>query len=183
MQQRYRELKALDVELIAISIDNRLDAESIVERNRLTYPVLYDTTTVVSRSWGVFDLLRDSVAAPAMFVFGESGRLVAAHVGAHAGDRPGAEDILTVARHFMSGLPPPMRADPTATAVRSSESPTAVAPTAPAATATPAADITFAESSDLALDFTLPNAHGGEVTLSDYRADKNVVLVFYRAFW
>lgn len=38
-------------------------------------------------------------------------------------------------------------------------------------------------STDLAFDFTLPNVHGGDVTLSDFRDDKNIVLVFYRAFW
>lgn len=32
-------------------------------------------------------------------------------------------------------------------------------------------------------DFTLPDAHGGQVTLSQYLGKKNVVLVFYRAWW
>jgi peroxiredoxin len=32
-------------------------------------------------------------------------------------------------------------------------------------------------------DFTLPNANGGQVTLSQYLGQKNIVLVFYRAFW
>ena len=33
-------------------------------------------------------------------------------------------------------------------------------------------------------DFSLPVANGaGNITLSDYRGDKNVVLVFYRGFF
>ena len=32
-------------------------------------------------------------------------------------------------------------------------------------------------------DFTLPDAHGGEVTLSQYLGEKVVVLTFYRAWW
>lgn len=36
---------------------------------------------------------------------------------------------------------------------------------------------------DMAPDFTLPAATGGEVTLSQFRGDRPVVLVFYRAFW
>jgi peroxiredoxin len=33
-------------------------------------------------------------------------------------------------------------------------------------------------------DFTLPNAQGGPATqLSSYIGKKNVVMVFYRAFW
>ena len=37
--------------------------------------------------------------------------------------------------------------------------------------------------SDLAPDFTLPSARSGEFNLEAFRGDKNVVLVFYRAFW
>ena len=183
------------MELLAISVDNRLDAASIVDRNKLNFPVLYDTTTVVTRSWGVFDLLRDNVAAPATFVFAPEGHLVAAHIGQHAGDRPDANDILLVVREHMSGPPPALTQaaptpviPPTAT---SAPDPTATTASGPAETPasaedeTPAAgsDIEFDSSGDLAPDFTLPNAQGGEVTLSGYRGDKNVVLVFYRAFW
>ena len=31
--------------------------------------------------------------------------------------------------------------------------------------------------------FTLDSYHGARVSLADYRADKNVVLVFYRGHW
>lgn len=33
------------------------------------------------------------------------------------------------------------------------------------------------------IDFTLPRAGGGEITLSEIGRDQNTVLVFYRAFW
>ncbi len=39
------------------------------------------------------------------------------------------------------------------------------------------------ELGDLLIDFTLPRAGGGEVTLSEIGGDQNTVLVFYRAFW
>ncbi len=35
----------------------------------------------------------------------------------------------------------------------------------------------------VAPDFTLPQYDGGNVTLSQFRGNKNVVLVFYRGFW
>ena len=228
----------------------------MVERNELTYPVLYDTTTAVARSWNVYDLLGDGVSAPSTFVFAPAGHLVAAYIGSHAGDRPDAEDILKVARDFMSGPPPefvesppvvptptteptatsapeaPTPAD-TPTAAPGQPSPTAApgateapppddtptaapgqpSPTAdrnPIATPTPAAPpstpadrptavpnptaipeptattappITFEDDEDKAFAFNLPNAHGGQVSLDDYEGNKNVVLVFYRAFW
>ncbi len=64
--------------------------------------------------------------------------------------------------------------------------PTATPTPVPTATPTPvptATPVPPTPARELALDFTLPNAQGGEVTLSDYRGEKNVVLVFYRAFW
>ena len=209
----------------------------MVKRNELTYPVLYDTTTAVARSWNVYDLLGDGVSAPSMFVFAPAGHLVAAYIGRHAGDRPDAEDILKVAREFMSGPPPefvksppvvptptteptatsapeaPTPAD-TPTAAPGQPSPTAAPgateapppddtptpaappstpadrptavpnPTAiPEPTATTAPPITFEDDEDKAFAFNLPNAHGGQVSLDDYEGNKNVVLVFYRAFW
>ena len=219
----------------------------MVKRNELTYPVLYDTTTAVARSWNVYDLLGDGVSAPSMFVFAPAGHLVAAYIGRHAGDRPDAEDILKVAREFMSGPPPefvksppvvptpttapadtpapaataapppddtptaaPGQPSPTAapgateapadtptTSTKSAPTPTPVrnpiatrAPTAvpvptavPEPTATTAPPITFEDDEDKAFAFSLPNAHGGQVSLDDYQDNKNVVLVFYRAFW
>ena len=219
----------------------------MVKRNELTYPVLYDTTTAVARSWNVYDLLGDGVSAPSMFVFAPAGHLVAAYIGRHAGDRPDAEDILKVAREFMSGPPPefvksppvvptpttapadtpapaataapppddtptaaPGQPSPTAaqgateapvdtptTSTKSAPTPTPVrnpiatrAPTAvpnptaiPEPTATTAPPITFEDEEDKAFAFSLPNAHGGQVSLDDYQGNKNVVVVFYRAFW
>lgn len=35
----------------------------------------------------------------------------------------------------------------------------------------------------VAPDFTLPNANGSPITLSELSSEKPVVLVFYRAFW
>ncbi len=177
-------------------MDGRPQAEAMIDEYDLKYPVLYDTNTVVSRSWNVFDLLGDGVSAPATFVFAPEGHLVAGHIGRHAGDRPDANDILKVARDFMSGPPPQLvenQIQPTPTAVPTETPPPADTP-APAATTAPADTpapsettapaVTFAEDdADKAPDFTLPNAHGGDVTLSQYRDDKNVVLVFYRAFW
>ncbi len=189
-----------------------------MERNELTYPVLYDTTTAVARSWNVYDLLGDGVSAPSMFVFAPAGHLVAAYIGSHAGDRPDAEDILKVARDFMSGPPPEFvksppvvptpTTEPTATsapeAPTPADTPTAApgqpSPTAdrnpiatptpadrptaiPEPTATTAPPITFEDEEDKAFAFSLPNAHGGQVSLDDYEGNKNVVLVFYRAFW
>jgi hypothetical protein len=45
------------------------------------------------------------------------------------------------------------------------------------------ADLTRVGVGDVAPDFTLPAYRGGTVTLSQYRGDRDVVLVFYRGHW
>jgi hypothetical protein len=47
----------------------------------------------------------------------------------------------------------------------------------------PATDLERVQTGALAPDFTLASLAGPPVTLSDYRGEKNVVLVFYRGHW
>ena len=41
----------------------------------------------------------------------------------------------------------------------------------------------FVDLGNKAPDFTLPTPAGEEITLSDYRGDKHVVLIFLRGFF
>ena len=47
----------------------------------------------------------------------------------------------------------------------------------------PPTDLERVAIGDLAPDFTLASLAGPNVTLSDYRGEKDVVLVFYRGHW
>ena len=47
----------------------------------------------------------------------------------------------------------------------------------------PPTDLERVRVGDPAPDFTLVSLAGPVVTLSDFRGEKNVVLVFYRGFW
>lgn len=47
----------------------------------------------------------------------------------------------------------------------------------------PGTDIERVQVGQSAPDFTLASLAGPNVTLSDYRGEKNVVLVFYRGHW
>ena len=44
-------------------------------------------------------------------------------------------------------------------------------------------DLERVKTGAAAPDFTLEDLHGEAVTLSDYRGNKSVVLVFYRGHW
>jgi cytochrome oxidase Cu insertion factor (SCO1/SenC/PrrC family) len=47
----------------------------------------------------------------------------------------------------------------------------------------PATDLDRVQAGDLAPDFTLTSLAGTPVTLSSFRGQQNVVLVFYRGHW
>jgi len=47
----------------------------------------------------------------------------------------------------------------------------------------PPTDLDRVTVGDVAPDFTLESHSHGILTLSDYRRDKNVILVFYRGHW
>lgn len=47
----------------------------------------------------------------------------------------------------------------------------------------PGVDLERVQVGDVAPDFTLASLAGPPVTLSDFRGEKNVVLVFYRGHW
>lgn len=72
-------------------------------------------------------------------------------------------------------------AEPIATAILSGLTPTA-GPLGPPAETHEAAGKPLALGPGLH-DFTLPDAHGSEVTLSQYLGEKVVILTFYRAWW
>jgi cytochrome oxidase Cu insertion factor (SCO1/SenC/PrrC family) len=47
----------------------------------------------------------------------------------------------------------------------------------------PATDLERVKAGQAAPDFTLEDMNGKEITLSDFRGKKSVVLVFYRGYW
>ena len=47
----------------------------------------------------------------------------------------------------------------------------------------PAVDLERVQVGDLAPDFSLASLGGPVITLSDFRGQKNVIVVFYRGYW
>ena len=84
----------MGAEVVAISVDDGLDAARMVDRYDIPFPVLYDTTTEVAQAWEIFNLLDDGVSAPAAYVFDASGTLFAYRIAEDIADRPGAAELL-----------------------------------------------------------------------------------------
>ena len=138
------------------------DAMTVVDEWRVTFPVLYDSSTEVAQSYGVYDLLDDGLSAPSMFIIDSDGVIRWKYIGTAAGDRP----TLATIKEQLAGL----------TSVETV--PTAMPE------ATPEPDVLVGtDVGDVAPGFTLPSTAEIDRTLESYRGDKNVVVVFYRAFW
>lgn len=60
-----------------------------------SFPVLADADHAVAEAYGVYDLLGDGVAAPAVFVINPAGEVVWSYVGQNATDRPSAAEVLS----------------------------------------------------------------------------------------
>jgi alkyl hydroperoxide reductase subunit AhpC len=66
---------------------------------RADYPLLADPTKETSISYGVFDLLGDGVAAPAVFVINPDRSIRWAYVGSDIDHRPATADIFARIRN------------------------------------------------------------------------------------
>ncbi len=94
LQDIYPEIRRAGGELLAISV-RPLDENREGRANLgLGYPVLSDETTDVATSYGVFNLLGDELAAPAVFVVDRRGRIAWRYVGRSVADRPKAATVL-----------------------------------------------------------------------------------------
>ena len=133
-----------------------------MENWRVSFPVLYDTSTSVTQSYAVYDLLGDGLATPSVFIVDAEGVIRWKYVGRDPGDRPSFSTI----KNQLVGL----------TAVE-------VVPS-PQPTASPETSIMVGtDVGDTAPGFTLASTAGVDRSLESYRGDKNLVVVFYRAFW
>ena len=84
----------LDTEVLAVSTDELRGAASVVERLGLEFPILYDPEAMVVREYGVYNLLRDSLATPSTFVIDKSGDVRWMHIGESRYDHATNQEII-----------------------------------------------------------------------------------------
>ena len=94
MAEAYPEFEKRNVELVAISVDDRAYAFQMADLVGAEYPVLADATRYVSEIYGVYDLLNDRVAAPATFIIRADGGIAWKHIAEDITDRPASSEIL-----------------------------------------------------------------------------------------
>jgi len=86
--------KAAGVQVVAVAVQKQADAAKTVNQTGATYPVLADDGHRVADQYGIYNLLKDAVAAPSTFVIDRDGRIVWSYIGKDVADRPANQTIL-----------------------------------------------------------------------------------------
>jgi len=81
-------------EVIALAVASAASVDGWREGAGATYPVLADPEHRVAEAYGVYNMLGDGYAAPAVFVIGTDGHIAWSYVGQHPDDRPSAQTVL-----------------------------------------------------------------------------------------
>lgn len=82
------------VQVIAAAVAPLLTIQSTQSALQIDFPILSDEAHEVAESYGVYNLLGDGYAAPAVLVIDTDGRIVWYDVGQDAQDRPPVAEIL-----------------------------------------------------------------------------------------
>jgi len=94
LQSHYQTFQDAGAEVVSLVVASIEVVEGWCQRARVDYPMLADSEHRVSEAYGVYNLLGDGLAAPAVFVVDTDGRIVWSHIGQHPSDRPGVQTIL-----------------------------------------------------------------------------------------
>ncbi|MCK6625358.1 MAG: peroxiredoxin family protein [Anaerolineae bacterium] len=83
-----------NTEVIAIAAQDQAGAQASASTAQVSYPVLADPDHQVADAYGVYNLLGDGVATPAVFVINKSGQIAWSYIGQNISDRPNNQTIL-----------------------------------------------------------------------------------------
>ena len=90
----YPEFLKRNVSLAAISTDDVADALKMMELTGAEFAILSDKDAEVAKDYGVYNLLRDGVAAPSAIIVSPEGAIKWQYVGRSVSDRPTPDEIL-----------------------------------------------------------------------------------------
>lgn len=95
LQEDYETFSALDTEILAVSVDSLKGAQRAIEAIGLEFQVLSDPEAEVVGAYGVFNLFKNELPAPATFIIDQQGVIRWEYIGkTSASDRPGNDEII-----------------------------------------------------------------------------------------
>jgi len=94
LQNRYRDFLTRRAEIIAVAVQEQANAKKMASITGAAFPILADPDHTIATAYGVFNLLGDGAAAPAVFIINPSGQIVWQYIGQNSSDRPAPQTIL-----------------------------------------------------------------------------------------
>jgi peroxiredoxin len=94
LQTHYQAFLDAGAEIFSLVVAPIDVVEGWCQRAGVSYPMLADSEHRVAEAYGVYNLLGDGLAAPAVFVIEPDGRVAWSYVGQRSGDRVAASTIL-----------------------------------------------------------------------------------------
>jgi peroxiredoxin len=82
LREHYQEIQAFDAEVLAVSTDDLQGADYAVMYFGAPFPILYDPSTQVPRSYNVYNLHGDGLASASVFLIDKKGNLRFKEIGA-----------------------------------------------------------------------------------------------------
>ncbi len=87
LQNQYQEFQARNAEVIALAVHDVNGAQNIGRVTGAAFPLLADPDHTVAGAYGVYNLLGDGIATPAVFILDKSGQIVWSYIGQNSNDR------------------------------------------------------------------------------------------------
>jgi len=94
LRDHYQDFQARNAEILALAVHDQSVAETVVRVTEAPFPVLADPDHAVAEAYGVYNLLGDGIATPAVFIVDTAGQVVWSYMGQNAADRPGVQTII-----------------------------------------------------------------------------------------
>jgi peroxiredoxin Q/BCP len=94
LHNHYQVFQERDAEILALAVHDAAGAERMLQVTGVSFPLLADPDHAVADAYGVYNLLGDRIATPAVFIIDQSGRIVWSYIGQDASDRPNTQTIL-----------------------------------------------------------------------------------------
>jgi len=94
LRNQYKAFQEAGVEVVALAVASPSAVDSARKTTGATYPMLADPQHEAADAYGVYNLLNDKLAAPAVFIIAANGDIVWHYVGKNRNDRPSTQKIL-----------------------------------------------------------------------------------------
>jgi peroxiredoxin len=94
LQQSYAAFQNANAQVVALAVASLSAVSGAQQASTAAYPVLSDANHQAAEAFGVYNLLKDNLAAPSVFIIDTDGQIVWRHIGQSPQDRPGVQQIL-----------------------------------------------------------------------------------------